>query len=224
MPLADYSHAFAMGFNCTPVWQLRREAERVGMSVDRIKGPFDWISVPLNPVVDVLNNGFQGFFRPEESDIVGTLGCRWQVLNRQGFLSVHNLVREEGATSVSAQAWERFGQMQKQRIAAWEGALTDPNANVLIVRQQCPGWPDEPERVASLAKAIVDRSRAAVTIAAVALGPPTAHCHPLVRALSVEQSWPDDLPEGALDWNHDYGWGVAWEGHQESWDRVWQQV
>jgi hypothetical protein len=224
MPLNDYSHAFAMGYNCTPVQQLRLAAERVGMPADRVKGPFDWISVPIDPAVEVLNNRFDGFFRPEESDIVGTLGCRWQVLNRRGFLSVHHIFREEGASVVSAQAWERFGHVQKLRIAAWDAAFADPNANILVVRQECPGWVDTPEAVDSLATAIAKQSRARVTIAAVAFGPPAEHRHPLVRAFGVERSWPLDIPVQELDWQRDYGWGVAWEGHMESWNRMWQQV
>lgn len=225
MPLNDYSYVLTVGSNCTPVWQLRLAAERLGMSIDRVKGPFDWLLVPLHSAVDALNNGFRGFFRPEESRIVGTIGDRHlHVLNRHGFHSLHNFSAEQGTSSLSAEAWERWDKNQGQRIAACEAALADPNGNVLVVRLANPGWPDDPETVELLATGIASRSLAAVTVAAVAFGAPQTHHHPLVRTFGVERSWPHDLPNELLDWGRDYGWGVAWEGHTESWNRVWQQV
>ena len=225
MSLTDYSHVIATGFDCMPVRQLQLATKRLGINAERLKGPFDWLVAPLSAVVRACESDFDGFFDPREVRIVGTLGRHWRVWSPQGFLSIHHFDREEGATEISPAAWLSFREWVEQRRFAYEAALADPYANVLVLRVEDPLYSDDPGELSRLLDAIARRARGQVSLIAVGFGRTPVTRHPRVRSYCVEPSWPNYLPVRLVDWNFDYGLGgEAWEGHEPSWQRLWTQV
>jgi hypothetical protein len=71
--------------------------------------------------------------------------------------------------------------------------------------------------VARLAAAVRERARARVTVAAISYDTEKGRDSPGIRAVAVARTWPHDLPVDRVEWDRDYGAGVAWRGHDASW-------
>jgi hypothetical protein len=116
MPLQDYSYIAPVGFNCMPAWQLRREAQESGLARERVRGPFDWLILPLAAAVYAVETDFREFLRPEtlalESDPGGD---HWRLGDAQGVHAWHHVPRATGDISVTAASAWRTG-MERSRI------------------------------------------------------------------------------------------------------------
>lgn len=224
MSLQDYTHIFTIGADCTPVKQLRVAASELNIPEGRIIGPFDWLVAPLLPVCEIFRRSLCGFFERKGARIVGTLGDHWRVVSSEGFLSIHHFGREAGSSEIGERAWQRFEASQDRRLAACKSALRNPDGNVLVVRLADARTADDTERVAELAHSLATFAQAKTTVAAISFDEPATVAHPNVRCFRVERSWPSDLPVDFVDWDFDYGFGPAWQGHSPSWSKVWRAV
>jgi hypothetical protein len=224
MSLADYSHVLTIGSNCTVVRQLQFAAGQLGIDERRIMGPFDWFIVPLDAGRQMLRQNFRHFFSGEALTLQGTLPNYWDVTTSKGMRSMRHFHRNDTDVEISATSWFKFGRWLGRRVELYESALADPNGRVLVLRLEDAEKPDDPAALGKLAEMLLQGSRAQVQVLAISYASERPQCHPEVRNVVVECSWPAQLPVAQVDWYHDYGFGPAWHGHDESWREVWQKV
>ena len=167
MPLRDYSHAFVVGENCTPVKQLQLAAQGTGLPMERIKGPFDWLIAPLPAVIEAIRSRFDGFFDRRLVTLDGYSAGYWRVHAPGGLCSLHHFPRHDGDAGISAHSWARFDRWLGDRINRFEMALAHPANCVLILRLQSASQPDDPEALAELCGLLTKRAQATVRVAAV---------------------------------------------------------
>jgi hypothetical protein len=223
MALEDYSHIIAVGSSCTVNYQLRRGLEERGVQRGRGLGPFDWFVLPLGVAATALETDFRDFFEPAGCRCVGPAGEYWEIQSAAGALSLHHLPRELADLAPTADAWFQFGQWLGKRRAICKHVLGRASGRVLFVRSSPIDRPDSPEEIEAFARIAERCTAAAVTVAAVFVGRAPAVNAPIVT-FEVDRSWPESLGAHELDWNNDYGWGPAWQGHSPSWNDVWSRV
>ena len=224
MSILDYSYLVAMGHNCTPAYQLARIATHHRLPEVVYSGPFDWIGTTIEQSTLAIESRFSDYFRPETVDVVGQSDHAWLLKDRSGAVSWHHLRRAESDTEPSAASWRGFRRWINRRIGFWDRALADAQGNLLIVYLENPQIPDSPESIERLASLLSQRVAGRFSFAAVSFEKRAEVAHPAVRRFAIPRTWPESLHEDAVDWDHDYGFGIAWQGHDPSWNEIWNTV
>jgi hypothetical protein len=226
VPLPDYTHVFTLGCNCEPSYQLRRALAALKASTIVAKGPFDWCGLTLTTINKVFREGFTDYCAPNRVQLLGPgfNGETWRISGPDGLRSWHQLKRNPEDECISSESWFRFGQWLGKRINSLEYALSKSEHRILFLRLEDPEQPDDRKALAELAELLSGRTKAVFNVTAIAYGQPRLQIHPRVRGVFVDRSWPEDLPISKVDWNRDYGFGTAWHGNSESWDRLWKSI
>lgn len=225
MSIADYTYVTTLGRNCMPSFQLTRAAGKLRWPDARISGPFDWFGLGIEQVIQALDTSFRQFFDPRRVTVDGVLGDEtWKVTDASGSVSWHHLRREMSELEPSTAAWFAFGCWLGRRLTLWQAALADPSASVLVVRLGDAAEPDSPDDLRRLTDALVKRAAGRLRVAAVGFTQPPRVEHPNISTFAVQPTWPAAMDPLDVDWNTDYGFGVAWKGHDTSWEALWQAV
>jgi hypothetical protein len=224
MSLADYSHIVTIGSNCTPSYQLARAAWRWKLPEARILGPFDWFGVDIPQALLAIEAKFRDYFVPEKVSCEGHLGQFWKITDAGGIQSWHHLHRADDATEPSHASWYTFGRWLGQRLSLWERTLGDSQARLLLVRAEDAARPDALNHLTGLREAVASRAKCEVVLAAISYSARLASDNPRLRTFEVCRSWPAGMECAAVNWDHDYGCGPAWQGHGPSWAEVWSSV
>jgi hypothetical protein len=224
MSIKDYTYVATVGFNCMPTHQLARAAKRFALAPSRVNGPFDWFMLTIDHVVTTLESDFRQFFRPETVQITGKLDEEhWRVMDRTGIKSWHHFGRKSQDENITAHAWSRFERWMSRRRKLWQSALADPNGRVLFIRVPNAAQPDTVEELIQLAQVLRERASGEISVAALTFV--RLHIsHPHVRTYPLKRTWPEHLDVDQMDWDRDYGLGPAWQGHDASWDELWDRV
>lgn len=225
MSIDGYSHVFAIGFSCMPTHQLTRAAQNYGLSESRISGPFDWMGVTLPQLVKVVEQDFQDYFRPEKISMEGVKHeSTWRIVDSSGTRSWHHLRRAADDTSPTVAAWRGFRRWINQRVGHWLHAMQDPNANVLLLRAEDAFDVDRSDQMEALADAIALRARATFRLASICFDRTLETSNPAIVTFSIARTWPAGLVDADINWEQDYGLGVAWKGHDATWDRIFERI
>jgi hypothetical protein len=225
MALSDYTHIVTLGSMCMPTYQLRRVATRERWPWARYSGPFDWFVADLPRCMRAIGTDFVEFMNPDDTVCQGVVKERfWKVQCGPGLVSMHHLPWSARDSEPSRASWYAFGQWLGQRLGRWRETLASPEARLLVVRMADPGIPDAPAQLSALAELLRRRSACQSTLAAISFGAAPASDHPRVRTFRATRSWPEPLEPASVDWGKDYGWGPAWQGHDPSWDEIWDAV
>lgn len=224
MSLADYTHVVTLGCNCTPSYQLARAAWRLRLPEARISGPFDWCGLDLQQGIEAIKTKFRNYFSPEHVDCLGLAKDYWKVVDRGGIQSWHHLRAAANTHEPTTTSWFTFGVWLGRRLSLWESTLSDPSARLLLVRAEDAARPDTREQLEALLTTVKAAAKCEVVLAAIGYSSCVAPEHAQLKTFRVRPSWPEALDCSAVDWDRDYGWGPAWQGHTASWDRIWASV
>lgn len=231
MSIEDYSNVFVLGFNCMPTHQLTRVAKIRAIPKARFSGPLNWIGATIEQAMAVIADDFDSFFLPQRTEIQGTTLVShgttdeaWKIKDHRGVRSWHHLRKHAHDKAPTAEAWDRFRHHVDERVMTWKRAVKDPDASLLFLRSEDPLLVDTPEAVRALAELLSQRVKARFRLASICFDRELEVAHPNVKAFSIQRTWPADLDLDSVDWTHDYGWGRAWEGHDPSWDRIFDLV
>jgi Putative papain-like cysteine peptidase (DUF1796) len=223
MPLSDYTYIATLGQTCAVNFQLARAAHDANVPASRCAGPFDWMSVNLTQVIEVIADDLSNYFEhdgitlPAEQDPEDG----WVLFEGHGIESRHQLQRDAAEPIPTAKAWFEFGKWLGARISSWKHAMTDPTGNLLFVRLEDPFILDDPRDVLKLVDLLSARARGRVTFAWVRFEPSKVQlAHPSVKVFAVRPAWSGNLSLDEIDWMRDYGHGIAWRGRNDDWDLV----
>lgn len=204
-----------VGCNCTPVNQLRRAAPRYGLDITKIRSPFDWFIIDLPGVHRAFDTQFTEFFSPKNTTIIGEDEVYWHVQDEHCNRSLHHFKKNS----------DDFSGWLEYRVGNMISVLNDHEAKVLFLRLEQPYAPDRIDHLESLAERL-NYARSKITVASVGFAEKriSPRYSAILKSLVVEKSWPEEMDVNLIDWNEDYGYGPAWVGKDESWDRIWEQV
>jgi len=225
MPLDDYSYALTIGQSCGPCFQLQRAAGRVRIPVDRVTGPFDWLLVDLRQAAQVLARDFAGYFEDESRGSSVLQDGHWMVTDGSGAVAWHQLKQRDGELMPGARVWSEFRAWLAQRIRNWRTRILDPQGNILLIRNESPFRPDSAEDLIQLTELLRTQIAGRFKILWLRYGPPLVGFEdPNVCMFELRRSWPEKLSEEQVDYDRDYGFGTAWRGRDEDWERIWRSV
>ncbi len=226
MALTDYTYVATLGHTCAPTYQLMRAAAAMGLEPARYTGPFDWVLASVEQVIDVIGSGFRNYFAPARASVSEEPGSDYcRMVDHRGAIATHHLPRLEGQPGSNPTAWFQFGKWLGERLRSWDSHLSQRAGNVLFVRAQDALAPDSPEEIARLTRLLGTKVAGRFSVAWVCHDPPPrAPDDPRVRTFVVRRCWPPALSAAEIDWNRDYGSGVAWRGHDGDWREVWNAL
>lgn len=225
MGLLNYTYVATLGQSCTPTYQLMRKASALGMSTEQYSGPFDWFSTNLKDVTRTIRSSFLTFFEPSTTTIAGSAGETWKLKTLDGTESWHHLRRCQSHRDPGFDEWFHFGRWLGERVAWWQSAFANPKGRILLVRAEDPWSPDSHEEFEALMSLLRARSKAKIRLAVVHYS-----AHPGwgelrdVDHFVVAPTWPEGFTATEIDWERDYGWGVAWQGDYMTWDNLWDSL
>lgn len=226
MGLTEYDYIATLGNDCTGAFQLKRAASAMGLSPTRYKGPFDWFTVTLEQVIDAIESDFRAFFRPARTTLQGELnGGTWRLADASGATSWHHVRRAHGETAPNVDAWFDFGRWLGERQGLWWSALKRPDGRILFVRAEDALRPDREDELIRLAKTLERHVAGEFRVAWVSLHPLRAmKLHSSLCSFAVAAPWPREVQVQEVEWDRDYGRGIAWCGVDAEWDAVWSAV
>jgi hypothetical protein len=195
------------------------------LPLGRFSGPFDWFSVEPAQIVEVLERDFAGYFVPTSLRGSQLRNGYWRVVDGSGAVAWHQLKGSEDEAHPSPDAWLTFGVWLGQRIERWNIAVKDPEARILLIRNEGAFTSDQPAELLRLAQLLRKQVAGRFRLLWVRYSPcPPGFEDPNVRVVQIRRAWPDDVTRETIDWDRDYGFGVAWRGRDDDWDRVWSSI
>jgi hypothetical protein len=225
LDLKRYTYIAGLGSGCATTYQTQRAAVAQGLETREFSSPFDWFHVDLEQVIATLKDDFKNFFDPRAVRVQGKRKNTWKVADHSGIVSWHHMPIDPASSAPDGFSWYWFGRWLGARLELWKARVGDRSGKVLFVRAPTPGGRDEPAEVLrlvdELSKVVVASFRLAL-ISYEPLAVPVTD--PRILPFTVERSWPDSLPVNDVNWNLDYGRGIAWRGSNECWDKVWRGV
>jgi hypothetical protein len=188
--------------------------------------PFSWMGLNIQQVIDIVSANFHDYFDPRTCTVSAHKGTdSWKVFDSYGVHAQHQLMRFEAEVAPTPLAWFEFGKWMGDRLRLWETGVGDPNGNVLFIRCQAPFAADNPDDLERMADVLASHVSGKSTLLAVShepLGRPPRRTN--IRCATVRRPWPSDVDPSQVDWNRDYGDGVAWKGHEADWQKILDQL